>query len=500
MVSQFQSEIGEKRNAARGKDDFKEQFMKLVANSTYGKFAQGYSKKSTLNLKKSRKGDPVTGVIPKSQISNSFIASYITSLVRAIAFETLSYIHDTLSIQPLYWTTDGFAATQPVPNEVMEGNFGIVSRVVADHVERIRGKRDIFELKHAGKGWLALKTRAYTMLEGTGKDMLSSFTGIQIRDSAEAKAKFMAAEFRKLERFQDTKYPLKRITSMLEWLTGEEFRNIEEERGFNFDYDFKRLADLKTVTTKNGFLYFETIPYDNIHVFTKYKDHYENFQRGRRTKEEDPRDRKQYATKNKIVTEKDFREFVQYTNAKNIQLKTEKDKSLPTIKREHLRILANFIKYKAAKKLGFKRIAKLLKEPPDTVRHWIIVEFQISQPKSTINYLTDSFDLHFEKSELSAQNGEGVTCEYIRTIIFTNDTPVGDSDLSTLYYLWSQAGKYPFEAFEYLVEFIDLLRSKIFRRSEAKIKNEIDEGKSFVGCELLITNSVRPEGAMGRVT
>jgi hypothetical protein len=152
VISQFQSEIGEKRNSARGKDDFKEQFMKLIANSTYGKFCQGYSGKNTLNLKKSRKGDLATGVIPKSQISNPFIAAYITSLVRGIAFETLNYLEDNLKTRPLYWTTDGFAVTQPVPIEIIEGNFGIVSRAVADHVEGIRGKREIFALKHTGEG------------------------------------------------------------------------------------------------------------------------------------------------------------------------------------------------------------------------------------------------------------------------------------------------------------------------------------------------------------
>ncbi len=421
VISEFQSDIGDRRNMARGRDEFKEKFMKLIANSTYGKFAQGYSGKNTLNLKKSRKGDLVTGVIPKSQISNSFIAVYITSLVRAIAFEILNYLQDNLSTRPLYWTTDGFAVTQAVPDEIIEGNFGIISRAVADHVERIRGKREIFEKKHTGRGWLSIKTRAYTMLERSGKeDLLSSITGVQFKGSTNKKAKFIESEFRKLERFKDTKYPQNRITSMLEWLTGEEYRNIEEERSFNFDFDFKRLADLKTIFTKNGFLYFETIPFDNIHVFARYKDHYENFQRGRRTKEEDPRDRKQFATKNKIVTEKDFREFFQYTNAKNIQLKTEKDKSLSTIKREHLRILANFIKYKATKKLGFKNIAKILKVPQDTVRHWTTVEFQILHRKQTLEYLIDRFELDFLKPK---DRDAGVICESFNTYIFTSILP-----------------------------------------------------------------------------
>jgi hypothetical protein len=217
VISEFQSDIRDRRNMARGRDQFKEKLMKIISNSTYGKFCQGYSGKNTLNLKKSRKDDLVTGVIPKSQISNPFIAAYITSLVRAIAFETLNYLQDNLSIRALYWTTDGFAVTQPVPDEIMEGDFGIVSRAVADHVERIMGKREIYEKKHTGKGWLSIKTRAYTMLEPVGDDpMLSSVTGVQFKGSTDKKAKFIESEFQKLERFQDTKYLQRRITSMLE--------------------------------------------------------------------------------------------------------------------------------------------------------------------------------------------------------------------------------------------------------------------------------------------
>jgi hypothetical protein len=239
------------------------------------------------------------------------------------------------------------------------------------------------------------------------------------------------------------------------------------------------LADLKTVSTKNEFLYFETIPFDNIHVFTRYKDHYENFQRGLRTKEEDPKDRKQYATKNKIVTENDFRQFVEYTNVKNIQLKTEKDKFLPTIKREHLRILSNFIKHKSTKRLGFKKIAKLLKVPQDTVRHWTTLEFQIMQPKKAQEHLINRFELDFLKPK-----DRGVICEYIRTYIITSDTSWGGADLSSFYSEWRLKEEYGESMFLYLMEFISFLQPRIFHGQEKKKDTSSVEKNSYVGASI----------------
>ena len=57
-------------------------------------------------------------------------------MVRAIAYETLNEL-DRLGLEPLYFSTDGFGIPGRVPDSVLRGEFGLISRIVADHVERI---------------------------------------------------------------------------------------------------------------------------------------------------------------------------------------------------------------------------------------------------------------------------------------------------------------------------------------------------------------------------
>lgn len=180
-IGKFQIEIRKERqrNKEEGNEEFS-QFLKLLGNTSYGKFAQGYKDKKVIDLKNSTRDKTNTKKLDKSQISNLFYSAYITSMVRAIAYETLNEL-DRLGLEPLYFSTDGFGIPGRVPDSVLRGEFGLISRIVADHVERIFNKRELYELKQAGKGWLSIKSNVFTNLsELESYPMLSVIPGVQV--------------------------------------------------------------------------------------------------------------------------------------------------------------------------------------------------------------------------------------------------------------------------------------------------------------------------------
>ena len=358
-IGNFQIEIRKERHKYKEEENEEfSQFLKLLGNATYGKFAQGYKDIKVIDLKNSTADKTNSKKMNKSQISNLFYSAYITSMVRAIAYETLNEL-DRLGLEPLYFSTDGFGIPGRVPDSILSGEFGIVSKMVADHVERIFNKRELYELKQAGEGWLSIKSNAFTNLsELESYPMLSTIPGVQV-PKTRSKNDFMFDEWKALTRFKETKYQEETYTPISKWLKGNEYKKGIKEKSFNWDYDFKRKPIETSLSEQDSKVFFKTEPYKSIEEFGEYKNYYKNFMRGKRE------GNKQNRIKNKIVYLQNMEEFLEYIEVQQLKLDVRITKNI------HYRILANIISSMLHEEIGYKKLAKLFNKKTSTVQKWM---------------------------------------------------------------------------------------------------------------------------------
>lgn len=444
IVSEFHTEIYGKRQVAKqGVDGFDKQLLKDVGNTTFGKTCQGYAARRSIDFENSGNGVIVRKPIPTSVISNPFLAAYITSMIRAVAFETLNEL-DRRGTPVLYWTTDGGAIQEPLPEDIRRGEFGVLTRAIGDHVEKMVGKRELFELKNHGIGWLGIKTRGYTMLEKIDKcSILSAFTGIHDPDrkrNIPRRIAFLRREFEELTRFKDTRYRHSGPISLRAWLLGEEYRTIETTRAYNWDFDLKRDVDVTSIRMDQGKLQFDTIPHRCDKDFDFVRGCYRDFHRGHR----DAVTNSQTRLKNKIITADDFREFLDYVNERRL-LAVEKGYGQRANGFLHLKVLANYLRFRSYNKPGYRRIAKMLNLSSDTVKPWILTEVPINNPRDLMHFLVEKFHL-------------GCPMIY-NSLKFTAHPKDHQIEMAQRFETWDMHETFGFEVFFQLVIFLGHLHS-----------------------------------------
>lgn len=374
IVSDFMRDMKERRNEYKKKGDrLAEQTFKLIGNSTYGKFTQGYSGKRVLNLKSLK-----SEFIPYSSVSNPFLSSYVTGGIRAIAYEILKELQK-INQRVFYFTTDGFATDKEIPKSIINGEFGIWSKAVSDKLVGLTGSKILLELKHKGKGWISMKTRGYAMLEKVedadieddDKDVLFSFSSMQFKGkTVEEKITKILGEVSSLDRFKDTTYPMTWITPLRDWLNGKPYTTQTREQSFNYDFDFKRLPE--KVMYVDGFVYHETKPYSDIDEFLNYRELYHDFMKGKRidTGDKTPQGDKKYKQiggKNKLITVEHYRQFFEYVMLRNMKIAGIERINENTVKRligSYMRHERGFTYKKIQDGLGLKE--KGAREASDT--------------------------------------------------------------------------------------------------------------------------------------
>lgn len=136
-----------------GKKSFEQNVLKLMANSPYGKLAQGVMGQRGWDAW-AQERDEVGG----SAITSPWHASMTTSLPRAVLLATLNELHG-LGYSTPSCTTDGFITDAELP--VVDGLdlFGL-SEMWRDTREALTGSRDMWEEKHAQTDLLNVTTRA----------------------------------------------------------------------------------------------------------------------------------------------------------------------------------------------------------------------------------------------------------------------------------------------------------------------------------------------------
>lgn len=144
-----------------GKKSFQQNVLKLMANSPYGKLAQGVMGRRGWDAW-AQERDEVGG----SAITSPWHASMTTSLPRAVLLATLNELHD-LGYSTPSCTTDGFITDAELT--VVDGLdlFGL-SELWRETREALTGSRDMWEEKHTQTDLLNVTTRANFSRQSTG--------------------------------------------------------------------------------------------------------------------------------------------------------------------------------------------------------------------------------------------------------------------------------------------------------------------------------------------
>lgn len=144
-----------------GKKSFQQTVLKLMANSPYGKLAQGVMGQRGWDAWALER-DEVGG----SAITSPWHASMTTSLPRAVLLATLNELHD-LGYSTPSCTTDGFITDAELT--VVDGLdlFGL-SELWRETREALTGSRDMWEEKHTQTDLLNVTTRANFSRQSTG--------------------------------------------------------------------------------------------------------------------------------------------------------------------------------------------------------------------------------------------------------------------------------------------------------------------------------------------
>lgn len=146
--------VQERQKAAElyGKKSPQELAAKEIANSSYGKTAQGLSGKKGYSTRYDR-----TREIPPSAVTSSVHAAMTTSFVRAVVSAALAQISEA-GYRVASVTTDGFLTD--APPEVLEGLdlYGL-KNAFAGARQYLVGDPRIWEIKHRARSVVMLKTR-----------------------------------------------------------------------------------------------------------------------------------------------------------------------------------------------------------------------------------------------------------------------------------------------------------------------------------------------------
>ena len=364
LIAEYANEIKSMRDEADKKgDSFTAQMAKLVNNSGYGKFAQGQSDKTGLDMNHSNPEAVMSSKVPPSSISSSYIASYITGLVRAEIAEYLHYC-DSKDIVVGNVTTDGFTTLNKALSDSEVKSCGHLTNIMLELNMKYFDTPYILKLKHEGRGCIFIKTRCYTMLEKIGDmPLLSSITGIYQKklNSPQDKIAMMNREYDSLYRFKNTKYLSERFPSIKDYVTDNAaFVKTASMVSFNWDYDFKRMPH--NLSELDGRVTFASMPHDTIEQYRRVRDAYQNLCDGMKDAGGE-----EIGNKNKIVASSDWQDFISYFTFAEIICSNGLNKKI--VKNMNLIIYCQSLKVRYG--LGRHRISDIVGANVNNVKRWI---------------------------------------------------------------------------------------------------------------------------------
>ena len=144
----FSGKVRENRKALKKGSVF-ERTWKEIGNSVYGKIAQGLREKRVYDSRSAK-----SEILPRSEITQPYLAAYITSLVRAVLSELINGI--PLDKVVVSATTDGFITN--AKKEHLD-TTGPLATFFSSLAKQLTGNPEIIEQKHVVPQVLCMRTR-----------------------------------------------------------------------------------------------------------------------------------------------------------------------------------------------------------------------------------------------------------------------------------------------------------------------------------------------------
>jgi len=309
----FSASIHTKRQEHQ-KGSIEERTWKEIGNSLYGKLAQGIQKKRVFDSREDQ-----SAILPPSKITQPYLASYITSLVRAVLGELLHRIPPDNEVVSA--TTDGFISNTSIDELDLTGPL---CRLFSELRERIADGPEMLEVKHIADTVLCWKMRGQASAtpdidfpsisakagikppKGLKEQALEDFDPYSRIESAwfvdeqiaeEGDAFWVPPELRSfaesewvvelfLNRKPDQMVESSHLISMREMFdTNSDMINVDREQRLNMEYDWKReLVDpierehpVADFTGSKTHLFARSRPWKSVDDFKRVRELFDNW-------------------------------------------------------------------------------------------------------------------------------------------------------------------------------------------------------------------------------
>lgn len=233
--------------AQYGKTSPQALIRKEIANSCYGKMAQGLAGKRAY----STRTDSIN-TLPPSTLTSAPVAAMITSLVRAIVSAAIVQL-DERGYRILSVTTDGILTDAPIDVVANLDLFGLAAAYARARSELVADAR-VWELKHMAKDMLMIKTRGAAGLgtiEGQSHALPAAAAGLRLTpEQIQAAGGDRAAALAKVyvEREGRARYVVERLPAPKDYVRrASDGQPTLITRTANLEYDYKRRPDLRTL-------------------------------------------------------------------------------------------------------------------------------------------------------------------------------------------------------------------------------------------------------------
>jgi hypothetical protein len=291
---------------------------KEVGNSLYGKLAQGLRRKRCFDSRSGEHKD-----MPPSKITNPFLAAQVTSMVRAAVGEILFRLPATVTVASV--TTDGFLSTA-TPEQIQAAASGIICAHLAWARQAITDLAVIWELKpHIVRRVLAWKTRGQATIDlGEASSPVTAMATLKAPPGTPDRNAWV------VDKFEHRTGPIPQSIPMFPPISevcndGAEMIRKEIKRNVSMEPDFKREPVNPSMRTmgKGNHLFFETQPWRSVQEFTKHREAFDVWKKGRTLK---------------TVTDlRDFQEFLATSGLSSAIKRPHRNPALTLAKRQFLR-------------------------------------------------------------------------------------------------------------------------------------------------------------------
>lgn len=253
-------------------------FWKEISNSTYGKTAQGLRGKRVYDMR-----DQTMKPLPPSRITNPFLASFITSFVRAVLGEIINSLPEHRMV--FSCTTDGFL-TDADSDEIAAAQSGRLGQLFAESRERLTGTRSVLETKHAIAKPLGWRTRGQaTLVPGDPKEDDGSYHvilargGISIPDTLDddqERSKWICELF--FNRTPEDSITSRSLTGIRDIVElDSDLVGVEIERRLNMEFDWKRKPYSIGMSKDHKHLVFSTKAWKTVDEFMAVREQWNDY-------------------------------------------------------------------------------------------------------------------------------------------------------------------------------------------------------------------------------